>query len=106
LRIRPEVVLACEPVDVDIIVEHLDLQDSEKFDLLVATNIFVYYDAFEQMLALENAGAMLKRVGFFSAYDRLPEIPGGAMRLAGTTDIRYDDQDPAAHEVVGWYQKR
>jgi hypothetical protein len=58
------------------------------------------------MLALENAGAMLKPGGFLLTNDRLPEVPGGSMHLAGTTDVRYDDRGGNAHEAVGWYQKR
>jgi hypothetical protein len=107
VRIRPDVVLACEPVDLNIVLERLNLAAADRFDLMVGTNIFVYYDAFEQTLALENAGAMLKPGGLLLTNDRLPEVPGGrsSMRLAGTTDVRYDDHGVSAHEPVGWYQK-
>lgn len=112
VRIRPEVVLACEPVDLNIVLERIDLSapgsDQAGFDLMVGTNIFVYYDAFEQTLALENAGAMLKPGGLLLTNDRLPEVPGPrgrrSMRLAGTTEVLYDDH--GARDAVGWYQKR
>jgi hypothetical protein len=100
VRIRPEVVLACEPVDLNIVLERLNLAGADRFDLMVGTNIFVYYDAFEQTLALENAGAMLKPGGLLLTNDRLPEVPGGSMRQAGLTDVQYN------HDAVGWYQKR
>jgi SAM-dependent methyltransferase len=106
VRIRPEVVLACDPVDLNIVLERIRLAPADRFDLVIGTNIFLYYDAFEQMLALENAGAMLKPGGFLLTNDRLPEVPGGSMHLAGTTDVRYDDRGGNAHEAVGWYQKR
>jgi SAM-dependent methyltransferase len=106
VRVRPDVVLACEPVDLNIVLERGDLPAANRFDLIVGTNIFLYYDPFEQMLALENAGAMLKPGGLLLTNDRLPEVPGGSMRLAGATDVRYDDHDASAHEAVGWYQKR
>jgi SAM-dependent methyltransferase len=96
--LHPDVVLACEPVDLNIVLQRLNLAPADRFDLIVGTNIFLYYDAFEQTLALENAGAMLKPGGLLLTNDRLPEVPGGSMRQAGTTDARYD--------VVGWYQKR
>jgi hypothetical protein len=57
VRIRPEVVLACQPVDLNIVVERINLAEADRFDLIVGTNIFIYYDAFERSLALENAGA-------------------------------------------------
>ncbi len=100
VRIRPEVVLACQPVDLNIVLERINLPAAERFDLMVGTNIFIYYDAFERSLALENAGAMLKPGGLLLTNDRLPEVPGGSMRLAGVTDVQYN------HDSVGWYRKR
>ncbi len=100
VRIRPDVVLACEPVDLNIVLERINLPEADRFDLMVATNIFIYYDAFERSLALENAGAMLKPGGLLLTNDALPEVPGGSMRQAGLTDVQYN------HDAVGWYRKR
>ena len=100
MRIRPDVVLACEPVDLNIVLERISLAEANRFDLMVGTNIFIYYDAFERSLALENAGAMLKPGGLLLTNDRLPEVPGGAMRQAGLTDVQYN------HDSVGWYRKQ
>ncbi len=106
VRIRPDVVLACDPVDIDIVLERRNLPVADRFDLVVGTNIFVYYDAFEQALALENAGAMLKTGGLLLTNDRLPEVPGGSMRLAGTTVVRYGDRDTSVLDAIGWYRKQ
>jgi SAM-dependent methyltransferase len=100
VRIRPDVVLTCQPVDLNIVLERINLDEADRFDLIVATNIFIYYDAFERSLALENAGAMLKHGGLLLTNDRLPEVPGGAMRQAGLTDVQYN------HDAVGWYRKQ
>lgn len=100
VRIRPDVVLACQPVDLNIIVERINLEEADRFDLMVATNIFIYYDAFERSLALENAGAMLKHGGLLLTNDRLPEVPGGSMRQAGLTEVQYNG------DAVGWYRKQ
>ena len=100
VRIRPDVVLTFQPVDLNIVLERINLAEAGRFDLMVGTNIFIYYDAFERSLALENAGAMLKRGGLLLTNDRLPEVAGGSMRLAGVTDVQYD------HDSVGWYRKR
>ena len=106
VRIRPGVVLACEPVDLNIVLERIDLAATDRFDLVVATNIFVYYDAFQQMLALENIGAMLKPGGLLLTNDQMPEVTNGSMRQAGMTDVRFDFQGSSTRDVVGWYQKR
>jgi hypothetical protein len=100
VRIRPNVLLSLQPVDLNIVLERINLAEADRFDLMVGTNIFIYYDAFERSLALENAGAMLKRGGLLLTNDRLPEVPGGSMRLGGVTDVPYN------HDSVGWYQKR
>jgi hypothetical protein len=106
VAIRPDVVLASEPVDLDIVLERLNLAAPERFDVIVATNIFVYYDAFEQALALENAGAMLKSGGLLLTNDRLPTAPYSSMRLAGVTVVPFDSPGVTARQVVGWYQKQ
>jgi hypothetical protein len=100
VRIRPEVVLACQPLDLNIVLERVNLAEADRFDLMVATNIFIYYDAFERSLALENGGAMLKHGGLLLTNDRLPEVSGGSMRQAGLTDVQYN------HDAVGWYRKQ
>ena len=105
VRIRPEVVLACEPVDLNVVLERMNLAAKDRFDLVVGTNIFVYYDPFEQTLALENAGAMLKPGGLLLTNDRLPEAPEGSMRLAGVTEVRYAGRGEIV-DAVGWYQRR
>ena len=100
MRIRPDVVLACQAVDLNIVLERLNLAEADRFDLIVGTNIFIYYDAFERSLALENAGSMLKRGGLLLTNDKLPEVDAGSMRQAGVTEVPYN------RDAVGWYRKQ
>jgi hypothetical protein len=58
------------------------------------------------MLALENTGAMLRPGGLLLTNDRLPELPGGTMVLAGTTQVRFDNQEKTVADTIGWYRKR
>ncbi len=106
VEIRPDVVLACQPENLNIVLERMNLAPADRFDIIIATNIFVYYGPLEQTLALENAGAMLKPGGLLLTNDRLPELPGGAMKLAGVTDVRLDSQGVVSHDAVGWYQRQ
>jgi hypothetical protein len=99
VRIRPDVVLRCQAVDINIVLERINLAEADRFDLIVGTNIFIYYDAFERSLALENAGSMLKRGGLLLTNDWLPEVRGGSMRQIGLTDA------PHSQDAVGWYRK-
>jgi hypothetical protein len=100
IRIRPDVVLRCQPVDLNIVLERLNIPETERFDLIVGTNIFIYYDAFERSLALENAGAMLKHGGLLLTNDSLPEVRGGTMQQLGLTE------PPDSGDAIGWYREK
>jgi hypothetical protein len=106
VRVRPDVVLACEPVDLNVVLQRMQLQVAERFDLVVGTNIFVYYDRFQQRLALENIGAMLKPGGLLLTNDKLPDFAGGSMEQAGVTIVRYNNTDTTAVEAMGWYRRK
>lgn len=62
--IRADVVRSIVPRDLNIILERVEGAEAG-FDLIVATNVLVYYDPFEQALALSNIAAMLRPGGFF-----------------------------------------
>lgn len=76
--IRPDVVRVIVPRDLNIILERVEGAEAG-FDLIVATNVLVYYDPFEQALALSNIAAMLRPGGFFvTNYLVTPRAPLGA----------------------------
>ena len=74
---------AIQPVDASIVSDRLDLPRSRRFDLVLATNVLVYYDTFEQTLALASVAAMLKPGGVLLTNDAVLEIPEVPMRSAG-----------------------
>jgi hypothetical protein len=78
VKIRPAVVSRIKPVDMNIVFQRLSLATDERFDLIIGTNIFLYYGGFEQSLARVNVAAMLKPGGFFLSNDKLPDtVPSG-----------------------------
>lgn len=89
LRVRPSVVLATAARDLNIVLQREERPASEKFDLLIATNILLYYDTFEQSLALANIASMLKPGGVFLTNTRVVLLPGSLLRSAGYTDSVY-----------------
>ncbi len=75
VAVRPEVVRAVTPRDLNVIVERLGpLPADQRFDLVVATNILVYYDAFEQALALANISSMLRPGGLLITSDAVAPV--------------------------------
>lgn len=72
VQLRPAFVLKIQPVDINIVFQRLPVADDERFDLIVGTNIFLYYGTFEQRLARLNVRAMLKP-GYLLSNDKLED---------------------------------
>ena len=101
VQIQREVVSSVTARDLNIVVDRLRGRDDERFGLVVATNVLVYYDVFEQALAAANVAAMLRPGGIFmtnTAIFPTPQLRGSASYLrVNHTAQRYDD--------VFWYQR-
>lgn len=92
VTVSPIIVGAIAPRDLNIIVQRERLADAERYDLIVATNVLVYYDAYEQAMALANIASMLRPGGLFltnyavapsAAMEPLPQL---------TTRVFFDNQ--------------
>jgi len=100
VAVRPAVALRLEPLDLNIVVQR---SGTHRFDLVVATNVFVYYDVLEQVLALSNVRAMLKPGGILLSNNALLELPSSRMRSAGYVTVEYSDVRDDGDHIV-WYQ--
>jgi len=60
VSVRPAVVLRVTPEDMNVVFQTIPLPPEKQFDLVIGTNIFVYYDSFEQSLARANLATMIK----------------------------------------------
>jgi hypothetical protein len=72
VSVRPAVVLRVIPVDMNVVFQTLPLPPDKQFDLVIGTNIFVYYGGLEQSLARANLGTMIKPGGFLLTNEALP----------------------------------
>jgi hypothetical protein len=101
VRIQPAVVSSIVPHDLNIVSDRLPLEDSERFELIVATNVLVYYDIFEQAVAAANLAAMLRPGGVLVTNTALlptPPLQASASYLrVNHTAERYDE--------VFWYRR-
>jgi hypothetical protein len=86
VRVRPSVVQRMSVLDVNIVTDRLD---GQAFDLVIATNVFIYYDVFEQALAMSNVEAMLKPGGFLLANFSAPNLTSLTIRPVETTTTLY-----------------
>jgi hypothetical protein len=105
VRIRPEVVWSLEVRDLNIVVERLaPLAEEDRFDLIVATNILVYYSVFEQSLTLSNIASMLRPGGFLLSNNVLVELPTTPLHAIGDTRVIYSDHPDDSDDIV-WYRR-
>jgi hypothetical protein len=67
------VVLEVTGAHLNIVLQRLDA--AAQLDLVVATNVLVYYEPFEQALAVSNIGSMLRTGGLLITNQPVP-LPG------------------------------
>ena len=108
IAVRPAVVSAITPVDLDIVAGRLDLAPGAMFDLVVVTNLFLYYDVFEQSLAAANIARMLRPGGFLLTNSRIFEVPSVPLTGTGFTDVVYMSLPGVgdAGDRIIWYERR
>lgn len=106
LAVRPGVAAALDPRDVNIVTQRLDgLPAADRFDLIIATDILVYYDVFDQSLALANIAAMLRPGGIFLSNTTLSELPVLPIGSIGFSDVVYLETPKLGDRLV-WYQRK
>ena len=105
VRIRPKVVSSVFPLDTNIVLQRTELSPTEKFDLIIGTNIFVYYDNFDQSLAMMNIERMLSPGGWLLSNNALLELPFFRVGSVGYSTVVYSDRPDDGDHVV-WYQRR
>ncbi len=106
VRVRPGIVLTIEPHDLNVVVERLvPTADSDTLDLVVATNVLVYYSVFEQSLALANLAAMLRPGGILLSNNVLVELPTTPLRAAGHSTTSYSERPDDRDDII-WYVRR
>ncbi|HJZ64270.1 MAG TPA: class I SAM-dependent methyltransferase [Candidatus Acidoferrum sp.] len=105
VRVKQDFVRRMKTFDVNIILQRASLPEDGKFDLLIATNILVYYENFEQSLAMTNVAAMLKPGGFLLTNNALLELPSSEMHSVGYQTAVYSERADDGDHIV-WYQRK
>jgi hypothetical protein len=103
VRVRPDVVRRIDVTDLNIVTSRLD---GEAFDLVVATNVFVYYDLLEQTLAMSNVEAMLKPGGYLLANVAAPQVRALTIRPVDTHTTVYAQASNSENilDFIVWYK--
>lgn len=101
VRVRPDVVARVSAEDLDVVAQRFD---GAAFDMVVATNVFVYYDTLDQALALAAVSAMLKPGGVFLSNNALLELPATPVHSAGYLTVPYSSRSDDGDHIV-WYRR-
>lgn len=105
VKIRPEIILRVTPLDTNIVVQHLALESHNGFDLIIGTNIFVYFGEFEQSLARLNMALMLNPGGFVLSNDRLPGAAADGLSDSLQTTLIFA-RNPDRTDCMFTYERR
>lgn len=97
LAVRPECAALIEPLDLNVVGQVLD---ERQFDLVVATNILVYYDRFQQALAMAGIARMMNTGGVFLSNTVLPAQKPTALEYLGRRSVTYSVSGSYGDDVV------
>jgi hypothetical protein len=92
-------------VDLNIVAQTTDFAEGEGFDVVVATNILVYYDHFQQALAMSNIARMMNTGGIFVSNTPLPSAHDERLKYLGGRNVAYA-QDGSYGDDVVVYQRQ
>jgi len=72
------------------------------FDLVIATNVLVYYGRLDQLLAFAAIESMLQPGGFFVTNNAIVESPVSRLRSAGVVTVQHSAEKI---DHVFWYRR-
>jgi hypothetical protein len=104
VRVRQEIITRIRPLELNIVFQKLDLPENEKYDLIIATNVLIYYNLLEQSLALSNIEKILKSGGVFLCNTDLWTPPGFRIRFVGNTLAEAFSRSFRKGDIIYWYQ--
>lgn len=104
VKIKPQIAQKISPIDMNVVYQRLRLKPEQAFDLVIGTNIFVYYGGFEQSLARANVAAMLRSGGLLLSNDKLPDTVAAGMREVLVANI-VSSNNPLISDTVFCYQR-
>lgn len=103
LSITPQSVRRVFPVDMNVVFQSATLSPAQQFDLVIGTNIFVYYGAFEQALALANLSRMIASQGYLLSNNLLADRASNTLKFAFRNQVPYSTTGKS--ETIFAYQK-
>ena len=73
--------------------------------MIIATNVFVYYDRLQQGLGMVSIANMLRPGGVLLSNNALVEVPATGLKSIGYSKSLYSDRDEDGDLIIS-YQKK
>ncbi len=105
VAIRPRYAAQMRGLDMNVVTQTMDVPEGRGFDLVVATNVLVYYDLFQQALAMGSIAHMMNHGGIFLANHALPAQHTQALEFLGRRIVAYTPSGAYGDDVVA-YRRR
>jgi len=106
VAIKPRYAARVEAADLDVVAQTMDVPHGAGFDLVVATNILVYYDLFQQGLAKAAIAGIMNPGGILLANHALPKEPADQLEYLGRRSVSYSSTSAYGDDVVAYRRKR
>ncbi|HEV1994364.1 MAG TPA: hypothetical protein VGR03_08540 [Candidatus Acidoferrum sp.] len=100
VAIRPRYAARIRGFDMNVVTQTMDVPEGQGFDLVVATNVLVYYDLFQQALAMGSIAHMMNHGGIFLANHALPAQHVQALEFLGRRTVAYTPSGAYGDDVV------
>jgi hypothetical protein len=104
ISISPRYTAHFTAVDLDIVAQTLDPPPGAGFDLVIATNILLYYDLFHQALAKAAIARLLNPGGLLLVNHALPAQPASLLQYLGRRSVSYNST--SGDDAVVYPQKK
>ena len=99
IEVRSQVAGRITAMDFNVVTEKWS---GPPFDLVIATNVLVYYDRLDQALAFSGIEAMLRPGGFFLTNNVVVELPASRLRSVGLMTVRHSAEKV---DHLFWYRR-
>jgi len=100
VSVQPKYAATVEPLDLNVVGQVVDQPAGSGFDLVVATNILVYYDRFQQALAMAGIARMMNSGGVFLSNTVLPAQRPSLLEYLGRRSVKYSVSGAYGDDVV------
>ena len=99
IEVRSQVAGRITAMDFNVVTEKWT---GPPFDLVIATNVLVYYDRLDQALAFSGIEAMLRPGGFFLTNNVVVGLPASRLRSEGLMTVRHSAEKV---DHLFWYRR-